>query len=164
MPQVSRNNLIGYIPQVYQLTKGQAHDITIILYQNQVGNQVEAYSAQSIEVKVFDKDLAFKYSYTTTAGQIQFGSTQAGTEGHITFNMSQLQVDSLDDGSVYAEVKYVTSNNSVTLPKLKIISLSSAGGVTSGGVVTGNVFTVPAPLYRVQSFNYGANDLPVAGK
>ena len=53
MPQVSRNNLIAYIPQTYQFLKGQAHDVTIILYQNQVGNQVEAYNAQSVEIKIF---------------------------------------------------------------------------------------------------------------
>jgi len=74
MPQVSRNNLIAYIPQTYQFLKGQAHDVTIILYQNQVGNQVEAYNAQSVEIKIFDKYLfpTPNFTFTKAANQITF--------------------------------------------------------------------------------------------
>ena len=120
MPQVSRNNLIAYIPQVYQLLKGQAHSITAILYQNQVGNQIEASSAQSLEVKVYDKYLypTANYTFTKAANQITFGTSQAGTEGHITINMTQTQIDALPEGAVYFEIKYVTSNNNIILPKL----------------------------------------------
>jgi len=164
MPQVSRNNLIGYIPQVYQLTKGQSHSITVILYQNAVGNQIEAYTADLIEVKIFDKDLVYKQSYTTDASQIIFGSTQAGTEGHITFAIPQSLGDLLADGSVYAEIKYVTVNNSIILPKLRMASISASGGSSSSGAVVGNTFTIPAPIYNVQSFLHSSNDLPTAGK
>ena len=166
MPQVSRNNLIAYIPQTYQFLKGQAHDVTIILYQNQVGNQVEAYNAQSIEVKIFDKYLypTPNFTFTKAANQITFGSTQAGTEGHIKVSLTQAQIDSIAEGAMYAEVKYVTSNNNIILPKLKIAEISAAGGVSSTGAVSGNVFTIPAPLYSVQSFLYASNDLPASGK
>jgi hypothetical protein len=166
MPQVSRNNLIAYIPQVYQLLKGQAHSITTILYQNQVGNQIEASSAQALEVKVFDKYLypTASYTFTKAANQITFGTAQAGTEGHITINMTQTQIDALPEGAVYFEIKYVTANNNIILPKLKVADLSAAGGVSPSGAVSGNVFTIPAPLYRVQSFLYSSNDLPAAGK
>jgi len=164
MPQVSRNNLIAYIPQTYQLIKGQSHTISITLYQNQVGNQIEAYTANSIEVKVYDKDATLKHLFTTANNQIQFGSTQAGTEGQITFTMSQAQVDAIASGSVYAEVKYVTSNNSIILPKLRIAALTAAGGELADGTSTGNVFTVPAPLYSIQSFSYSINDTPGSGK
>ena len=166
MPQVSRNNLIAYTPQVYQLLKGQAHSITTILYQNQVGNQIEASSAQALEVKVFDKYLypTANYTFTKAANQITFGTTQAGTEGHITINMTQTQIDALPEGAVYFEIKYVTANNNIILPKLKVADLSAAGGVSPSGAVSGNVFTIPAPLYRVQSFLYTSNDLPAAGK
>ena len=166
MPQVSRNNLIAYIPQTYQFLKGQAHDVTIILYQNQVGNQVEAYNAQSVEIKIFDKYLfpTPNFTFTKAANQITFGSTQAGTEGHIKVSLTQAQIDSIAEGAMYAEVKYVTSNNNIILPKLKIAEISAAGGVSSTGAVSGNVFTIPAPLYSVQSFLYASNDLPAAGK
>jgi hypothetical protein len=166
MPQVSRNNLIAYIPQVYQLLKGQAHSITTVLYQNQVGNQVEAFNASAIEIKVFDKYLypTPTYTFTKAAGQITFGTTQAGTEGHITINLTQAQIDAIPEGAVYFEIKYVTSNNNIILPKLKVADLTAAGGVSPTGAVSGNVFTIPAPLYKVQSFLHGSNDLPAAGK
>ena len=166
MPQVSRNNLIGYIPQVYQLLKGQSHKLTVVLYQDQVGNQIEAYNASAIEIKVYDKNLfpTPNAIFTKAANQIEFGSTQASTQGHLSFTLTQSQVDALSDGAVYAEIKYVTVNNSIVLPKLKIADLSAAGGVTPTGGVSGNVFTIPAPLYSIQSFSYSTNDLPAAGK
>jgi hypothetical protein len=166
MPQVSRNNLIAYIPQTYQFIKGQGHSITVILYQTQVGNQVEAYSASEIEVKVFDKYIypTPNFTFTKALNQITFGSKQANTEGNITINLTQSQIDSITDGAIYLEIKYVTSNNNIVLPKLKVAELSSAGGVTPSGGVSGNVFTIPAPLYKVQSFLYASNDLPGAGK
>lgn len=166
MPQVSRNNLIAYIPQVYQLLKGQAHSITVILYQDQVGNQVEAFNASAIEIKVFNKYLypTPTYTFTKAANQITFGTSQANTEGHITINLTQSQIDAIPEGAAYFEVKYVTSNNNIILPKLKVAEISAAGGVTSTGTVSGNVFTIPAPLYKVQSFLYSSNDLPAAGK
>jgi hypothetical protein len=166
MPQVSRNNLIAYIPQVYQFLKGQSHDVTIVLYQNQVGNQIDAINAQALEIKIFDKYLhpTPNFTFTKAQNQITFGTTQAGTEGHVTITLSQSQIDSIVEGAMYAEVKYVTTNNNIILPKLKIAEISAAGGVSSTGAVTGNVFTIPAPLYRVQSFLHSSNDLPAAGK
>lgn len=170
MPQVSQNSFIAYIPQLYELSKTLAKNFTIILYQNNIGNQIEAYNVEKISVVLYNHEFKKKKtlerinSQTNLANrrdapnskgdEIKLGTITDGTEGYISFSVDGNFTSQLDKGFLYAQVILEYSNSQIEFPRLTLAKIGKPGDLPAAEARKDNLFTVPAPVYTIESDDY----------
>jgi hypothetical protein len=175
MPQVSQNSFIAYIPQLYEVSKSLAKNFTIILYQNEIGNQIEAYNVEKISVVLYNHEFKKKKtlerinSQTNLANrrnnpnskedEIKLGTITDGTEGYISFSVDGNFTSQLDEDVLYAQVILKYPNSRIEFPRLTLAKTTKPGDLPAIEGRKDNLFTVPAPVYTIESDDYSKDPL-----
>lgn len=175
MPQVSQKSFIAYIPQLYEVSKSLAKNFTIILYQNEIGNQIEAYNVEKISVVLYNHEFKKKKTLervntqtnlanrrdapNSKEDEIKLGTITDGTEGYISFSVDGNFTSQLDESVLYAQVILEYSNSQIKFPRLTLAKVSKPGDLPTTEGRKDNLFTIPAPVYTIESDDYSKDPL-----
>ena len=166
MPKVQSSNFILLLPQLVNINRGVDKIITVSLHDGFIGNTVDIVNLNEVVINVINSNNIIVKTFKKSDSTLSFG---VGNEkGLIYLNLTSVETKNLPQGSVHIEMSITTGVKLFNLPRLRIGSTVDGGVVLPDGTVPGR-FSIPAPIYKIKSFNLNTNqpqegDLPAAGE
>ena len=132
MPQVTQEDIIGYIDSVVDVIQGDSQVYTIKLYRDRIGGNLNPALYTSFTINLLNEnfDLISQYSMPRVygvSGELSLINDDPGTQAVFQFELAKLQTLNLPTGKIYANIVVVNENISPTkiysLPNLEIGSV-----------------------------------------